>query len=95
MSLNFEWDDDKAQNNLKKHKISFDEAISVFNDKLSITIFDSYHSINEERFIDIGLSNKNRLIVVIYTERNNNIRIISSRLATKQERENYENKSKK
>lgn len=92
MSLNFEWDEDKAQVNLKKHKISFEEAISVFNDKLSITVVDSEHSIGEERFIDIGLSNKNKLIIVIYTEKNNVIRLISARLATKKEVKQYENK---
>ena len=66
MSLQFEWDETKAKINLNKHGISFEEAISVFNDKLSLTVFDFEHSINEDRFIDIGLSNKNRLIVNNY-----------------------------
>ena len=90
MSINFEWDEDKAQENLKKHGIGFDEAISVFNDSLSLTIPDIKHSVGEERFIDIGLSNRNRLIIVVYTERNNVIRLISSRLATKKEKKSYE-----
>jgi hypothetical protein len=92
MSLLFEWDEDKANINLRKHEIGFDEAISVFYDKLSITIFDSDHSTNEERFIDIGLSNINRIITVVYTDRNDRIWIISSRLATKKEIKHYEKK---
>ncbi|MFH1052223.1 MAG: BrnT family toxin [bacterium] len=90
MPLNFEWDEEKYKKNLKKHRVSFEEAISVFTDKLSITIIDSEHSINEERFIDIGLSNKNRLIVFVYTEREDRIGLISSRLATNKEIKNYE-----
>lgn len=90
MSLNFEWDEDKAEKNLIKHGISFQEAISVFYDKLSLTTNDFENSIGEERYIDIGLSNKNRIIVVVYTERNESIRIISSRLATKREIKSYE-----
>ncbi|MBM2813434.1 MAG: hypothetical protein HW421_196 [Ignavibacteria bacterium] len=92
MLLNFEWDEDKAELNFIKHGITFDEAISVFDDELSLTINDTEHSIIEDRFIDIGLSNKNRYIVVVYTERQEKIRIISSRLATKMEIRNYEKK---
>jgi uncharacterized protein len=91
MYINFEWDEDKSKLNLKKHNVSFEEAISVFNDNLSLTIEDNEHSIYETRFIDIGISNKNRLLVVSYTERENKIRIISCRLATKKERKIYEN----
>jgi len=92
MNINFEWDEDKAFANMKKHGVSFDEAVSIFNDRLSLTIFDAEHSIGEERFIDIGLSNKDRVIVVVYTERENNIRIISSRKAIKKEIKFYESK---
>lgn len=90
MSPNFEWDDSKAEINLKKHKVSFDEAATVFSDPLSITISDPGHSVNEQRFIDIGLSARGRVLVVVYTERVSNIRIISCRKATHLERKHYE-----
>jgi uncharacterized DUF497 family protein len=78
MQLRFEWHEDKAQNNLKKHGISFEEAKTVFNDPLSITIPDTQHSDNEERYIDMGRSSQGQLLVVVYTERQANIRILSS-----------------
>ncbi|MFM5889319.1 MAG: BrnT family toxin [Dolichospermum sp.] len=90
MELGFEWHEEKAQENLKKHGISFEEAKTVFNDPLSITIADSQHSDDEERYIDIGLSSKGQLLIVVYTERQSNIRIISSRKATNAERKIYE-----
>ncbi len=90
MSFNFEWDEEKAKANFKKHKVSFDEAITVFSDPLSITIPDPDHSIDEERYIDIGTSDKGRVLVVVYTERGANIRIISCRKATPAERRRYE-----
>ncbi|MCT7981501.1 BrnT family toxin [Laspinema olomoucense] len=90
MQLRFEWHEEKAQNNLKKHGISFEEAKTVFNDPLSITIADTQHSDNEERYIDIGRSSQGQLLVVVYTERQANIRIISCRQATKTERKIYE-----
>ncbi|MTJ14291.1 BrnT family toxin [Anabaena sp. UHCC 0187] len=90
MELGFEWHEEKAQENLKKHGISFEEAKTVFNDPLSITIADSQHSDDEERYIDIGLSSRGQLLIVVYTERQSNIRIISSRKATNAERKIYE-----
>ena len=90
MNLTFEWDEEKAKENFRKHKISFEEAKSVFNDPFSITIFDPLHSSGEHRYIDIGCSSKERTLVVVYTERRSNIRIISSRIATKSERRIYE-----
>ncbi len=91
MNLNFEWDEKKARNNLKKHPgVSFDEAKTVFDDEFSITIKDSEHSTQEERFIDIGRSAMGRLLVVVYAERGDNIRIISARKATSVERRKYE-----
>ena len=69
MEFGFEWHEEKAQQNLKKHGISFEEAKTVFNDPLSITIADSQHSDDEERYIDIGLSNRGQLLIVVYTER--------------------------
>ena len=89
MKQNFEWDEEKAKANLKKHRISFDEATTVFLDPFSITIFDPDHSENERRYIDIGSSGKNRVLVVVYTERGSNIRIISCRKATSLERKLY------
>lgn len=86
----FEWDENKEKSNLRKHKISFDEAESVFADSLSVTIPDPDHSIEESRFIDIGLSDKNRVLVIVYTEREERIRIISARKATRTERKIYE-----
>ncbi len=86
----FEWNEEKAQTNFKKHKISFEEAETVFDDPLSITIPDPKHSIAEERFIDIGQSNKKRILVVVYTERRKKIRLISARLADRAERKKYE-----
>ena len=88
--MRFEWDDVKAALNLEKHGISFDEAQTVFGDPYSVTIFDVQHSDVEERFIDIGMSISGRLIVVVYTETEERIRIISCRKATPKERRQYE-----
>jgi len=90
MKFNFEWDEEKAKANLKKHKVSFDEAATVFSDPFSITILDPDHSVGEERYIDIGTSDKGRVLIVAYTERGMNIRIISCRKATLTERRRYE-----
>ena len=86
----FEWDEEKSRSNFRKHKISFEEARTIFYDPLSITINDLKHSIDENRYIDIGCSAKGRILVVVYTERRSNIRIISCRRATKSERRIYE-----
>ena len=90
MKLNFEWDEEKAKANLKKHRVSFDEATTVFIDPFSITIPDPDHSVDEQRFIDLGSSDKCRVLVVVYTERGSNIRIISCRKAASSERKLYE-----
>lgn len=90
MNFIFEWDDDKAEKNVLKHKVSFDEAKTVFDDLLSFTFDDPDHSIIEKREITIGLSIKNRLLLVFSTERDNRIRIFSARESTKTERKNYE-----
>jgi uncharacterized protein len=90
MELNFEWHTEKAATNLRKHGVSFDEAKTIFNDPLSITIFDDRHSDAEPRFIDIGRSAQGRLLVVVYTEHEAIIRLISSREATRTERNAYE-----
>jgi uncharacterized DUF497 family protein len=92
LSLIFEWNEKKADDNLRKHRVSFDEAKTVFNDPFSVTIYDPDHSSDEERYVDIGLSSKGRLIVVSYSERGERIRIISSREATRKEQREYEKK---
>jgi uncharacterized DUF497 family protein len=93
MPLIFEWDFEKAQANLRKHRVSFEEASTVFGDPLSITIRDPDHSIREARFLDIGHSRRVRLLVVSYTERGRRIRIISARPATRREERDYEEAS--
>ncbi|HWX41500.1 MAG TPA: BrnT family toxin [Blastocatellia bacterium] len=88
--MQFEWDPTKATYNVLKHGVSFDEASTVFGDPLAITIGDPYHSVDEPRFISIGLSRRDRLIVVSHTERGGKIRIISAREPTRQERKQYD-----
>jgi uncharacterized DUF497 family protein len=90
MPLSFEWDENKAGSNLRKHAVSFEEASTVFGDPLSLTIPDPAHSKREDRFIIIGQSHRRRLLVVVHTERGDDIRIISARRASRHERENYE-----
>ena len=88
--MEFEWDKDKAELNLKKHETSFHEAASIFGDALAVTFDDPDHSVGEYRLITFGLSLFNRLLVVSHTEREGRIRIISARPMTKQERNIYE-----
>ena len=90
MELTFEWDENKSKRNLKKHGVDFEEAKTIFNDPFAITIDDPDHSVVEERYLDIGLSSKGRMLVVWYTERNDNIRIIGCRKAIRSERKIYE-----
>lgn len=90
--MHFEWDAGKALRNEQKHGVSFNEARTLFQDASSITIPDPAHSTDEDRFIDIGHSDRGRLLVVMYTERAGQIRIISSRKATAAERKAYEQK---
>ena len=93
--LFFEWDTSKARKNIKIHGVSFDEASTAFKDILSLTIYDPLHSDEEDRFILIGNSHKNRLLVIVHTERGDKIRIISARKATKNERKQYEENAKR
>ena len=88
--MEFEWNPHKAVINIKKHSVSFSEATTVFNDPLAITFDDPAHSVNEQRFITIGYSNQNQLIVLSHTDRNQKIRLISARKATPKERRFYE-----
>ncbi len=90
MPILFEWDERKAKHNEWKHKVSFKEALTVFADPLSVTIPDPLHSEDEERFVTVGMSSRGRLLVVVHTDREGTIRIISARRATRRERKNYE-----
>lgn len=86
----FDWDKDKAEINLKKHGVSFDEASSVWLDYFNIELFDHSHSVDENRYLMIGESNANRLLIISFTEREDQIRIISARELTPAERREYE-----
>lgn len=88
--VHFDWDTKKAQTNLRKHGVSFEEAVSVFNDPLSATGEDPDHSSHELRFVTFGVSFAGRLVVVGHTEWNGVIRIITAREATRAERYFYE-----
>ena len=88
--VEFEWDPNKAAANLKKHNVSFHEAATVLSDPLAVTVSDPDHSMDEDRYITVGLSNRSRLLIVAHTERGNRIRIISARELTRAERESYE-----
>ncbi|MCC6300924.1 MAG: BrnT family toxin [Anaerolineales bacterium] len=87
----FEWDDEKAESNLKKHDVSFDEAATIFNDPNIATLTDPDHSMDEERYVSLGMSVMMRLLSVSHTYRNERIRIINARKATSSEKKNYEN----
>ena len=88
--MEFEYDQPKAVLNLKKHKVSFEEAASVFGDPMAYTFADPDHSIGEERWLMFGTSRMARILAIIYTHRNGKYRIISARLATRHERKIYE-----
>ncbi len=90
MALEFEWDSYKASLNYKKHGVSFEEAKTIFDDPLFITLLDEEHSFDEERYITLGISHLNRLLLAAHTERNERIRLISARKATTPERRFYE-----
>ena len=87
----FEWDEEKAQSNLKKHGVSFEEAATIFNDPKVATISDPDHSDDEERYVSLGKSIILRLLSVAHTYRKERIRLISARKATKAEKKTYEN----
>jgi uncharacterized DUF497 family protein len=88
--MQFEWDPEKARQNLNKHGITFDEAVTVLYDPLSATFDDPDHSSGEQRYITVGFSSRNRLLFVAHTERGQNLRIISARLANAHERKRHE-----
>jgi hypothetical protein len=88
--MRFEWDLKKARRNNKKHEVSFEEAVTVFYDPLSATFDDPDHSLGERRYITIGFSSRDRLLVVSHSERGQALRIISARAATANERKRHE-----
>jgi uncharacterized DUF497 family protein len=88
--MEFDWDLRKAEQNLAKHGVSFDEASTVFGDPLAATVPDSVHSQSEARFVTMGQSAQGRILVVAHTDRADKIRVISARLAGSRERKQYE-----
>lgn len=93
--MQFEWDQKKAEQNLRKHGVSFEEAVTVFYDPLAATFDDPDDSVGEHRYVSIGLSSRDRLLVVAHAERGENLRIISARLATAHERKRHEDQNQK
>jgi uncharacterized DUF497 family protein len=90
MPLTFEWDSRKARSNLAKHGVAFEEASTIFGDSLSLTIPDPEHSRTERRYATMGRAFNGKLLVVVHTDRDDNIRIISARRASRRERKFYE-----
>jgi len=88
--VNFAWDPAKARRNRRKHRVSFEEAATVFGDALSVTWSDPDHSESEARFITVGHSSVGRVLLVAHADRGEVIRIISARRVTRREREHYE-----
>ena len=93
MGYIFEWDPKKAESNARKHGATFDEAVTAFQDPLSLLLSDPDHSVGEERYLVLGMSNQRRLLVVAVAERPPRTRLISARRATPSERRRYEEES--
>ena len=93
--MEFEWNPKKAAQNLRKHKVSFAEAATVFSDSLGVTTADPDHSLEENRYIIVGTSNRSRFLIVSFAERSTRIRIISARELTRSERKAYEEENQK
>ena len=88
--MDCDWDDEKAESNLEKHGVSFEEAATVFDDPLYVDFYDPDHSVNEHRYLIMGQSTAGRLLIVAYTERDDVVRLISAREVTSAERKAYE-----
>ena len=88
--MHFDWDPEKAEANLRKHDVSFEEASTAFGDPLSVTIRDPDHSRDEDRYVLIGQTYRGRLVVVVHTDREGVTRLISARIAEPRERRSYE-----
>ena len=93
--IEFEWDPKKAETNLRKHGVGFQEAATVLRDPLSITMFDPDHSESEDRYVTTGQSERGRAVAVAHADRGNRVRIISARELTRGEREDYEKEIKR
>jgi uncharacterized DUF497 family protein len=90
MALVFEWHETKARENRRRHGVSFDEAKTVFADGGALVIPDPAHSVVEDRWLRLGISSLGRVLVVVYTERDGSIRLISARKASRPEQTTYE-----
>ncbi len=90
MGLRFSWDGNKDRQNQRKHRVSFQEASSVFGDVHAILIYDPDHSENEDRWLLLGQSDRGRLLMVVFVDRGGIIRVISARRAAKRESHDYE-----
>jgi uncharacterized DUF497 family protein len=90
LALEFEWDPQKAESNVAKHGVSFEEAATVFGDPLGRIVADPRHSLEEHRFVLLGLSREQHLLTVMFVDRGEAIRILSARRATRRERRDYE-----
>ena len=88
--MTFEWDPEKATENERKHGVSFEEAATVFGDRLALTYTDPDHSVGEFRFLTFGHTAHGRLVVVAHTDRDDRIRLISAREMTPKEKRDYE-----
>ena len=88
--MDYDWDDEKAESNLEKHGVSFEEAATVFDDPLYVDFYDPDHSVDEHRYLIMGQSSARRLLIVSYTERDGVVRLISAREVTSAERKAYE-----
>jgi len=95
VTLSFEWDAQKAARNLAKHRVSFEEASTAFGDLSGRIMIDPGHSVEEERFVLLGISQRHRLLAVIFVERGEAIRLISARRATRREWRDYEESASK
>ncbi len=93
--MKFEWDPKKAEHNIKKLGVTFEEASNVFGDPLAATVPDPLHSAEENRFVTMGQSTENRLLIVAHIDRSEQVRIISARLATRRERRKYESEEER
>ena len=89
VAVQFVWDPRKAAGNQRKHGVSFEEASTVFGDPLALTIPDTAHSVGEQRFVTVGRSAQQRMVVVVHADRDGTLRIISARLATPRERRDH------
>jgi uncharacterized DUF497 family protein len=92
--VQFEWDPDKERENIEKHGVSFSEAATIFGDPLSLMFYDPDHSLDEDRYLTIGMSSAGRLVITSHTDRDDTVRIINAREVTPGEQKDYEEGNK-